>query len=200
MAFDLSTLEATFVPKGVRLMPFSISTLAPVAEALAKAGAPILSKIVGTVLPFPANLLASTVINSLSAAFGASADDPDALASAIASDPNAVAKVNAVAQAHADDIANALDFARLQADTNAKESENPGLFIAGWRPALGWSLGMMVTWQWGATIFHGPLVEVSVYNVSLGVLATLIGARTFEKWKGVATPAIGKVVSRLRGK
>lgn len=181
-------------------MAFDMSTLAPVAEALARTGAPILSKIVGTVLPFPANLIASTVINGLSAAFGASPDDPEALATAINTDPNALAKVNSVAQAHADDIANALDFARLQTETNAKEAESPSLFIAGWRPALGWSLGIMVTWQWGSTIFHGPLVEASVYNVSLGVLATLIGARTVEKWKGVETTSVAAIRSRPRGK
>jgi hypothetical protein len=29
--------------------------------------------------------------------------------------------------------------------------------------------------------------------VSLGILGTLIGARTIEKWKGVATPAIAPI-------
>jgi hypothetical protein len=95
-----------------------------------------------------------------------------------------------IAQAHADDIASALDFARLQADQNTNETENPSIFIAGWRPALGWSLGAMVTWQWFAATWHGPAVEASIYNVSLGLLATLVGARTVEKWKGVATPAV----------
>jgi hypothetical protein len=174
-------------------MNIDISTLAPVAEALAKAGAPILSKIVGTVLPFPANLIASTVINGLSSAFGASADDPGALADAINKDPDAIAKVNTVAQAHAEDIAAALAADKQQTDINAKEAESPSLFVAGWRPAIGWSLGAMITWQWLATMWHGPLIEASVYNVSLGILGTLIGARTIEKWKGVATPAIAPI-------
>ena len=181
-------------------MSFDPKDLEPLAAAVASAGAPILAKIVGTVLPFPVNMIASTVISCLAAAFGAPADDPAAIAVAIGKDPDAASKITAVAQAHADDIASALDFARLQANQNAKEAENPSLFVAGWRPAIGWSLGAMVTWQWISATWHGPVVEASVYNVSLALLGTLVGARTVEKWKGVATPAIGALGARLRGR
>jgi hypothetical protein len=172
---------------------FDPKDLAPLVKAVADAGAPILSKILGSVLPFPFNLMASTIISGLAAAFGAPADDPAAIAVAIGKDPDANGKIATIAQAHADDIASALDFARLQADQNAKDAESPSIFIAGWRPAIGWSLGAMITWQWGATILHGPLVEASVYNVSIGLLASLAGFRTVEKWKGVATPAIAPI-------
>jgi len=181
-------------------MSFDAKSIEPLAKAVADAGAPILAKILGTVLPFPFNLMASTIINGLAAAFGVSADDPDAIAAAIGKDPDAASKVTGVAAAHADDIASALDFARLQSEQNSKEAENPSLFIAGWRPALGWSLGAMVTWQWIAATWHGPVVEASVYNVSLALLGTLVGARTVEKWKGVATPTIGAIIPRRRGK
>ena len=171
-------------------MAFDPKELVPLAEAVAKAGAPILGKILGTVLPFPFNMLASGIVSSLATAFGAPADDPPAIAAAIQKDPDATAKITAVAEAHADDLVSALDFAKLQTDIDMKEAENPSLFIAGWRPGLGWSLAGMVTWQWVASAGHWPLVGDAVYNGSMVVLASLLGVRAWEKFKCVDTKAI----------
>ncbi len=179
-------------------MPFDISALAPLAEQLAKAGAPILASTLGTVLPFPANLIAKTIVSSLAAAFGGDADDPQELANKIAADPDAAAKLQSVTDQHATDIASALDFARLAADENehalALEPTFAGrLYVGGWRPAFGW-IGVAVTaYQIVAPVRGLPPITFDVYAATMATWGALAGIRGIEAVKGVVRTSLAPV-------
>lgn len=83
-----------------------------------------------------------------------------------------------------------------QLEINAREAAHPSVFVAGWRPAVGWTCGFGLAYQsvfhnileWIATINGWPLPpqinsEVLIYTLS-GMLG--IGAlRTFEKFHKV---------------
>lgn len=84
-----------------------------------------------------------------------------------------------------------------QLDINAKEAEHSSVFVAGWRPFVGWVCGagfvyefvlrpflefFSQMWGWGAIPPHlgSVLTELCFGLLGLGTL------RSFEKWKGVA--------------
>jgi len=87
---------------------------------------------------------------------------------------------------------------KTQTDVNAVEAAHSELFVAGWRPALGWTcafafafiyvIGPMITWL--STMAGNP-IPLPSFNVdalmglTLGMLG-LGGLRTYEKVKGVA--------------
>ena len=91
-----------------------------------------------------------------------------------------------------------LQWDKAQTDVNAVEAANPNMFVAGWRPALGWTcafafafiyvIGPMITWL--STMAGNP-IPLPSFNVdalmglTLGMLG-LGGLRTYEKVKGVA--------------
>jgi hypothetical protein len=87
---------------------------------------------------------------------------------------------------------------KMQADVNLEEAKHSSLFVAGWRPALGWTcafafafiyvLGPLVTWL--STMAGNPIPLPSfnieaLMGLTLGMLG-LGGLRTFEKVKGVS--------------
>lgn len=92
----------------------------------------------------------------------------------------------------------AQELARGQIEINKAEAQSRNLFIAGWRPFVGWSCGLALFWHFlglPVTLFitgwlgveHPPLPEFdmeSLMTVLLGMLG-LGGLRTFEKFKGV---------------
>lgn len=97
------------------------------------------------------------------------------------------------------------EMAQLQAVTGAQsdvdkvEATNPSLFVAGWRPMIGWVCGAALCsqyiarplLQWGFTIAHQPLpalpgIDDNLWQLMFGMLG-MGGLRTFEKIKGVAT-------------
>jgi len=85
-----------------------------------------------------------------------------------------------------------------QLEINAKEAESPNLFVAGWRPYIGWICGTGLLY---ATILHNllewlsetqgwaapPAVDTDTLLYVLGALLGIGGLRTVEKIKGVAT-------------
>jgi hypothetical protein len=84
--------------------------------------------------------------------------------------------------------------ANAQAAVNAVEAASPKMFVSGWRPAVGWCLAMAIFYQFvGRPIALGivpglPLVSLSMdelWPMIAGMLG-LVGARSFEKAKGVA--------------
>jgi hypothetical protein len=174
------------------------ASILPVAGQFAKAGLPILAKVVGLVLPPPFGSIASLILGEVADALGTD-PTPEAVIAAVEKDPVAAQeKLKAVEEKYA----SLLDFAKLQTDINAKEAESSSLFIAGWRPALGWSLVAMVTWQWTASIWSGPYVEVSIFNAMLVLLGGVAGLRSTEKWAGVATESIKaapRILARRKG-
>ena len=112
--------------------------------------------------------------------------------------PEDAAKLAELAQKYQDDIL-AADQARaqMQADVNKTEAANPNLFVAGWRPFIGWVCGTGLLVQflvnplftWAAALYGRP---VAFPALDLGTLVTLLfgmlglGAmRTVEKVNGV---------------
>ena len=92
----------------------------------------------------------------------------------------------------------AQELARGQIDINKEEAKSRNIFIAGWRPFVGWTCGLALFWHFlglPVTLFitgwfnlqHPPLPEFdmqSLMTVLLGMLG-LGGMRTFEKFKGI---------------
>ncbi len=80
-----------------------------------------------------------------------------------------------------------------QLDTNKAEASNPNWFVAGWRPAVGWTCALGVASQflvapmatWVASLFGHP---INYPSLDMGTLMTLLlgmlglgGMRTYEK-------------------
>lgn len=92
---------------------------------------------------------------------------------------------------------NAVDQAQIA--VNQEEAKSSSLFVAGWRPAIGWVSGFGVAWafvfkpiaDWilavsGSTIATPVLNTGELMSLLLGLLG--MGAlRSFEKVKGVAS-------------
>lgn len=85
-----------------------------------------------------------------------------------------------------------------QLDTNKTEAASSSVFVAGWRPFIGWVCGAGCAWNWVglpvanfALTFAGHGLDLKPADLSemmpllLGMLG-LGGLRTFEKTKGVA--------------
>lgn len=84
-----------------------------------------------------------------------------------------------------------------QLEINAKEAAHPSIFVAGWRPFVGWSCGVGLVY---ATVGHNllawlaqaqgwpipPSVDADLLIYTLGGLLGIGGLRTLEKVKGVA--------------
>lgn len=86
-----------------------------------------------------------------------------------------------------------------QAKTNQVEAAHKSIFIAGWRPFIGWTCGVSIAWSlmvqpmviWcchmhGIDVSGMPVIETDqVYQMLTGMLG-LGTLRTFEKIKGVS--------------
>lgn len=81
---------------------------------------------------------------------------------------------------------------------NKAEAANPSVFVAGWRPAIGWVCGAACAWNWIALPLVKVALAVASYKLALspaditemlpilmGMLG-LGGLRTVEKINGVA--------------
>ena len=101
-------------------------------------------------------------------------------------------EISTMAERHAQELA------RGQIEINKEEAKSRNIFIAGWRPFVGWTCGLALFWHFlglPVTLFitgwlniqHPPLPEfdMSIMTVLLGMLG-LGGMRSFEKFKGVA--------------
>ena len=86
-----------------------------------------------------------------------------------------------------------------QIEINKAEAQHRSIFVAGWRPFLGWCLSFAMAWHFvlatvtmficsylGIEIPELPTFDMdSLMTVLLGMLG-LGGLRTFEKTKGIA--------------
>jgi hypothetical protein len=80
-----------------------------------------------------------------------------------------------------------------QIDTNKIEAASPNLFVAGWRPFIGWSCGLACVWNWillpaisAALVIAGNPVILQPADLSemMPVLFAMLGIgtlRTIEK-------------------
>lgn len=96
-------------------------------------------------------------------------------------------------------IAMALTVIQGQFDANKAEAASPSVFVAGWRPFIGWVCGSAFAvqfvagplMQWMSTLVGHPVtfptLEMSeMMPILLGMLG-LGGLRTYEKRTGTAT-------------
>lgn len=85
-----------------------------------------------------------------------------------------------------------------QVEINKIEAANANLFVAGWRPFIGWVCGAALAWTYllmpflaWVMLFYKPDVSLpalpteNLFELVLAMLG-LGGLRTFEKLKGVA--------------
>jgi hypothetical protein len=88
---------------------------------------------------------------------------------------------------------------------NQKEAEHGSIFVAGWRPAIGWICGFGIAWNFivqplimwvtflipeGPDLSNAPSLEVGeLMTLLLGMLG-LGGMRTYEKRLGVARTGV----------
>lgn len=90
------------------------------------------------------------------------------------------------------------ELAKGQMAINAEEAKNSSLFVAGWRPFIGWVCGSAFAYHFLLQPFIAfvlaacgrpvdlPIFDIaSIMTVLTGMLG-LGGLRTIEKWKGVA--------------
>ena len=97
------------------------------------------------------------------------------------------------------------DLERAQIDVNRTEAASSSLFVAGWRPAIGWvgasALGYqflaypMLVWAWALLQARGvvpadlrppPMLDTDALWVVLSGMLGIAGLRTAEKIKQVA--------------
>ena len=85
-----------------------------------------------------------------------------------------------------------------QLEINKKEAEHSSIFVAGWRPGIGWICGAALAWNfilqpivsWGAFVAGVDLTNIptletgELTTILLGMLG-LGGLRTYEKKLGV---------------
>lgn len=84
-----------------------------------------------------------------------------------------------------------------QLEINAKEAAHPSIFVAGWRPFVGWTSGIGLVYstighnilEWVSVVRGWPLppaVDTDTLVFVLGALLGVGGLRTIEKVKKVA--------------
>lgn len=86
----------------------------------------------------------------------------------------------------------------LQAVANIEGAKHRSVFVAGWRPAIGWVAALGLAYQFLVLPFAGLInayleLPTSLPNLESDQLMTLVlallglgGMRTFEKYKGAA--------------
>lgn len=90
------------------------------------------------------------------------------------------------------------EAALAQVEVNKEEAKSRSVFVAGWRPFIGWTCGVALAYHFvlapiiifGTTVFGVQIPELPVFDmdslmtVLLGMLG-LGGLRTYEKSKGL---------------
>jgi hypothetical protein len=102
------------------------------------------------------------------------------------------------------ELSQRLDIAQIE--VNKAEAQHSSIFVAGWRPAIGWIGAAAMAYQfllyplmlWGWTWMQGvgwiplelnppPVLEADQLWVILSGILGIAGMRSFEKTKGVAS-------------
>ena len=115
--------------------------------------------------------------------------------------PNKNERARAAEQAEAQIIAAMTGLVEGQLKINQQEAQHASIFVAGWRPAVGWICGIALGWNFivqplllwaawiipeGAELATAPKLDTGeLMTVLLGMLG-LGGLRTYEKRVGVA--------------
>jgi len=111
-------------------------------------------------------------------------------------DPNAKARAEAEMQAEL--LKYAAEQSAQQSEVNAVEAANPNLFVAGWRPAIGWTCALafmfmyvvapLVTW---VAAFFNHIVPIPQFdtNALMSLTTGMLGLgamRSFDKKQGTS--------------
>ena len=83
-------------------------------------------------------------------------------------------------------------IAAAQSATNTAEAQNPSVFVAGWRPAIGWCCVLGFVYTILQPGLHLPAIDT---NVMITILSGMLGLgtmRTAEKIKQVPDSKFGK--------
>ena len=101
-------------------------------------------------------------------------------------------EVATMAESHAQELA------KGQLDINKAEAKHRSIFVAGWRPFIGWTCGIALCWHFvlqpvvmflsayiGFQIPELPEFDMGSLMTILGGLLGLGGLRTYEKQKGL---------------
>ena len=116
--------------------------------------------------------------------------------------PNKNARAEAREKAEAQIVTAMTGLVQGQLEINKEEAKHASLFVAGWRPAVGWICGISLGWNfivhpmllWIAFVLPDIPIDLStapqldsgeLMTVLLGMLG-LGGLRTYEKRVGVA--------------
>lgn len=95
-------------------------------------------------------------------------------------------------------LAAAVMVVQGQIDINKEEAKSSSLFVAGWRPSIGWVCSAACAWNWiglpmmkSGLVVAGYKLDVSPADLTemLPILIGMLGLgsmRTAEKFKGVA--------------
>lgn len=143
--------------------------------------------------------MASIVTNLLSGGAGSLLSGISGLINTIrGKSPEDAAKLQELAAKYQDDVLAADQANRqAQADVNKAEAANSSIFVAGWRPFIGWVCGIGLITQFVigplATWIAGLLGRAIEFpTLDMGTLLTLLlgmlglgGMRTYEKVNGI---------------
>ncbi len=78
-----------------------------------------------------------------------------------------------------------LEIVKGQLAVNAEEAKHASVFVAGWRPAIGWCCVPGFAYMILAAPFGLPPVDTNVMMTVLGGMLGIGGMRSFEKAKGL---------------
>lgn len=82
-----------------------------------------------------------------------------------------------------------------QLEVNKQEAASSSLFVAGWRPFIGWTCGAALAYTWILApvmkvmfkLVELPVIDPSQIFPIVTAMLGVAGMRTYEKVKGVAT-------------
>jgi len=86
-----------------------------------------------------------------------------------------------------------------QIKTNQEEAKHSSIFVAGWRPFIGWTCGIGLCWNflghplatWAAELWRPEFTPPALLSDNLMeltlVMLGMAGLRSWEKYKGVAS-------------
>lgn len=113
--------------------------------------------------------------------------------------PDPQARAKAEAEAYAMLSSQQHEIAKAVLEINKAEAQHSSLFVAGWRPFIGWVCGAAFAWHFlgqsvatyalvaaGQNSVVLPTLEMGELMTVLGGLLGLGGLRSWEKNKGVA--------------
>ncbi len=96
------------------------------------------------------------------------------------------------------ELAASVTLVQGQLDVNKAEAANSSIFVAGWRPFIGWVCGAAFAWNWiglpiakVASQFAGTIIQLGTADMSemMPVLLGMLGLgamRSYDKVKGTS--------------